>query len=157
VSRNLSLEGRFRAVRVVSRSMMDVVRPTWQSDQPSTDCVNYMVDDNLPAAFWVWPPAPAQDDPTIPAMMVEIHYSAAPKVLDLPAADKTWRDVQGAISVRDRFAMVLPDYVLYRAYMKDSEFGGNGSRSKTHFDLFQGQLMADVQGTLLAQPTAKSA
>jgi hypothetical protein len=157
VSRNLSLDGRFRAVRLVSREIMDVVRPGWQSDIPSTDCVNYMVDENLPAAFWVWPPAPALNDPTIPAMALEIHYSAAPKKLSLPAADKTWKDTQGDISVRDRFAMVLVDYVMYRAYMKDAEFGGNGARAKTHFDLFQSALMADVQGTMVAQPKAKAA
>jgi hypothetical protein len=156
VSRNLSVEGRFRAIRLVSRDMMDVVRPTWQSDAPTTDCVNYMVDANLPAVFWVWPPAPVPSA-QVPKMMLEIHYSAEPKKLTLPAADKTWRDVQGDISVRDRFAMILPDYILYRAFMKDAEFGGNGARSKTHFDLFQGSLMADVQGTLLAQPTAKTA
>jgi hypothetical protein len=156
VTRNVSVEGRFRAVRLVSREIMDVTRPDWQSAPPATDCVNYMVDENLPAAFWVYPPAP---DPSIqvPAMMVEIHYSAEPKKLDLPAADKTWKDTQGDLSVRDRFAMVLVDYVLYRAFMKDAEFGGNGARSKTHFDLFQGQLMADVQGTMVAQPKAKAA
>jgi hypothetical protein len=132
------------------------VRPAWQSDTPATDCVNYMVDVNLPAAFWVWPPAPVGNDPTIPAMSVEIHYSAEPRKLDLPAPDKTWRDTQGDISVRDRFAMVLVDYVLYRAFMKDAEFGGNGARAKTHLDIFQGALMADVQGTQVAQPTAKA-
>lgn len=156
VSRNVSLEGRFRAIRLVQRDMMDVVRPTWQSDVPATDCVNYMVDDNLPAVFWVWPPAPVPSTRT-PAMRLEIHYSAAPKPLDLPAPDKTWKDTVGDLSVRDRFAMVLVDYVLYRAYMKDSEFGANGSRAKTHFDLFQGALMADVQGTLVAQPKTKQA
>ncbi len=155
VSRNMSLDGRFRAIRLVSRDMMDVVRPSWQSDPPATDAVNYMVDVNLPNMFWVWPPAPVPSA-QVPAMMLEIHYSARPRPLDLPADDKTWRDVQGDISVRERFAMVLVDYVLYRAYMKDAEFGGNGSRSKTHFDLFQSALMADVQGTQVAQPTAKT-
>jgi hypothetical protein len=156
VSRNTSVEGRFRAVRLVSREIMDVVRPSWQSDAPATDCVNYMVDVNLPAAFWVWPPAPVPSA-QVPAMMVEIHYSAMPLKLDLPAADKTWKDVVGDLSVRDRFAMVLVDYVMYRAFMKDAEFGANGARAKTHFDIFQSALMADVQGTMVAQPTAKAA
>ncbi|HEY6509738.1 MAG TPA: DUF6682 family protein [Vicinamibacterales bacterium] len=157
VTRNTSLEGRRRAIRLVSREIMDVVKPDWQSAPPATDAVNYMVDVNLPAAFWIYPPAPVGTDPKMPAMSVEIHYSAAPRRLDPPAPDKTWADTLGDISVRDRFAMVLVDYVLYRAYMKDAEFGGNGSRAKTHFDLFQSALMADVQGTMVAQPTAKQA
>jgi hypothetical protein len=156
VTRNTSVEGRFRAIRLVSRDVMDVVKPDWQSASPATDAVNYMTDPNLPAVFWVYPPAPVPSA-QVPAMMVEIHYSARPNALDLPAPDKTWKDVQGDISVRDRFAMVLVDYVLYRAYMKDAEFGGNGSRAKTHFDLFQSALMADVQGTLVAQPKTREA
>jgi hypothetical protein len=155
VTRNTSLEGRRRAIRLVSREIMDVTKPDWQSAPPATDAVNYMVDVNLPAAFWIYPPAPVPSV-QVPAMSVEIHYSAEPKALDLPAADKTWKDTQGDISVRDRFAMVLVDYVLYRAFMKDAEFGGNGARSKTHFDLFQGQLMADIQGSMVAQPKAKA-
>ncbi len=156
VSRNMALEGRRRAVRLVSRDIMDVVKPDWQSVPPATDCVNYMTDVNLPAAFWVYPPAPVPSA-QVPAMMVEIHYSAMPVKLDLPAAGATWQDIKGDLSVRDRFAMVLVDYVLYRAYLKDAEFGGNGSRSKTHFDLFQSALMADVQGTMVAQPSTKQA
>jgi hypothetical protein len=155
VTRNTSLEGRRRAIRLVSREIMDVTRPDWQSAPPATDAVNYMVDINLPAAFWIYPPAPVPSV-QVPAMSVELHYSAEPKKLDLPAADKTWADTQGDLSVRDRFAMVLVDYVLYRAFMKDAEFGGNGARSKTHFDLFQGQLMADIQGSMVAQPQVKT-
>lgn len=154
VSRNTSLEGRRRAIRLVSRDLMDVVKPDWESSPPATDCVNYMTDPNLPAVFWVYPPAPVPSA-LAPAMMVEVYYSAKPVVLEKPAPDKTWKDTQGDISVRDRFAMVLVDYVLYRAYMKDSEFGGNGSRAKTHFDLFQQALQADMQGTLVAQPSTK--
>ena len=156
VSRNMSVEGRRRAVRLVSRDIMDVTKPDWESSPPATDCVNYMTDPNLPSVFWVYPPAPVPSA-QVPAMMVEVYYSAKPDVLDLPAADKTWKDTQGDLSVKDRFAMILVDYVLYRAFMKDAEFGGNGARAKTHFDLFQGALQADMQGTLVAQPSTKQA
>jgi uncharacterized protein DUF6682 len=154
VARNMSLNGRFRTVRLVSRQIMDAVRPGWQSDQPSIDCVNYMTDVNLPDVFWVWPPAPVPS-PTQPAMMVELYYSAAIQRIDNLLVAGTWRDVVGDLSVADRFALPLVDYVLYRAFMKDAEYGGSGARSKTHFDLFQSALMADVQGTQVAQPKAK--
>jgi hypothetical protein len=155
LSRNMSTEGRFRAPRLVSRSIMDVVKPDWQSSPPATDCVNYMVDDNMPGMFWVYPPAPAPTDLT-PPMQVELYYSAKPLPLQLPDPNALWSDVKGDISVRDRFAFLLVDYVLYRAFMKDAEFGGNGARAKTHFDIFQASFMGEVQGTLQAQPKVKS-
>ena len=156
VVRNTSTAGRRRAIRLVSKDVMDVVNPDWQSDPPQTDAVNYMTDPNFPACFWIYPAAPdPQNSALIPAMQVEIHYSAQPAKIDPPGEGKTWKDVLGDISVRDRFAMILPDYIVYRAFLKDAEFGGNGSRAQTHFELFQGALQADMQGTLVAQPSAK--
>lgn len=154
VVRNTSTAGRRRAIRLVSRDLMDVTNPDWESDPPQTDCVNYMIDTNFPACFWVYPAAP-DPSPLIPAMQVELHYSAEPQKIDPPGEGKTWKDVVGDVSVRDRFAMILPDYIVYRAYLKDAEFGGNGSRAQTHFEVFQTALQADMQGTLVGQPSLK--
>ncbi len=157
VTRNTSIEGRRRALRLVSRQLLEAVKPDWETSPPATDCVNYMTDPNMPNCFWVYPPAPVPS-PTQPAMMVEVQYSATPTPLDkMNLADKTWRDVKGDLSVKDRFMIPLVDYVLYRAYLKDAEYGGNGARAQTHFQQFQNSLMADQQGTMLAQPKAKEA
>lgn len=155
VSRNMAPEGRRRNIRLVSREIMDVTRPDWESATPATDAVNYMTDPNLPASFWVYPPAPVPSD-TTPAMVVEVYYSAKPIALDPPGEDKTWHDTVGDLSVRDRLAFILVDYVLYRAFMKDAEFGGNGARAQTHYELFQNALIVDAQGTMVAQPKTKT-
>ena len=155
ITRNTAIEGRRRVIRLVPRQVMDVVKADWESSPPATDAVNYMTDPNLPNVFWVYPPAPVPS-PTLPAMMVEVFYSATPTPLDpMNLAAKTWRDIKGALSVKDRFMIPLVDYILYRAYLKDAEFGGNGSRAQTHFQQFQNALQADQQGTMLAQPKAK--
>lgn len=155
ITRNTAIEGRRRVIRLVPRQVMDVVKADWESSPPATDAVNYMTDPNLPNVFWVYPPAPVPS-PQVPAMMVEVFYSATPTPLDpMNLASKTWRDIKGALSVKDRFMIPLVDYILYRAYLKDAEFGGNGSRAQTHFQQFQNALQADQQGTMLAQPKAK--
>lgn len=155
VTRNMAIEGRRRAVRLVSRQLMDAVKPDWESSPPATDAVNYMTDPNLPNCFWVYPPAPVPSA-TVPAMMCEVQYSATPTPIQpMLLPDKTWRDIVGDLSVKDRFMQPLVDFILYRAYLKDSEYGGNGARAQTHFQMFQNALMADQQGTMLAQPKAK--
>jgi hypothetical protein len=157
VTRNTAIEGRRRAIRLVSRQLMDAVLPNWESSAPATDAVNYMTDPNLPNVFWVYPPAPVPSA-QFPAMMVEVQYSATPTPIQpMNLAGKTWRDIVGDLSVKDRFMQALVDFVLYRAYLKDSEYGGNGARAQTHFQMFQNALMADQQGTMLAQPKAKEA
>lgn len=157
VTRNMALEGRRRAVRLVPRQIMDVVKPDWESAAPATDAVNYMTDPNLPNCFWVYPPAPVPSA-LVPAMMLEVQYSATPMLIQpMNEPDKTWKDIAGDITVKDRFMQALVDFVLYRAYLKDAEYGGNGARAQTHFQLFQNMLMADQQGTMSAQPKAKEA
>jgi hypothetical protein len=155
VTRNTAIEGRRRALRLVNRQLLEAVKPDWETSPPATDAVNYMTDPNMPNAFWVYPPAPVAS-PTVPAMMVEVEYSATPTPIDkMNLDDKTWKDIKGNLSVKDRFMIPLVDYILYRAYLKDAEYGGNGARAQTHFGQFQNALMADQQGTMAAQPKAK--
>jgi hypothetical protein len=155
VTRNTAIEGRRRAIRLVPMQLMDVVKPDWETSAPATDCVNYMTDPNLPNCFWVYPPAPVPS-PTLPAMMVEVQYSATPTPLaPITLANQTWRNIVGNLSVKDRFMQALVDFVLYRAYLKDAEYGGNGARAQVHFQQFQNSLMADQQGTMAAQPKTK--
>src|SRR5579864_468359 len=148
VTRNTAIEGRRRALRLVPRQLLEAVKPDWETSPPATDAVNYMTDPNMPNAFWVYPPAPVPS-PQVPAMMVEVEYSATPTPIQpMNLAGKTWRDIIGNISVKDRFIIPLVDYILYRAYLKDAEYGGNGARAQTHFSQFQNALMADQQGTM---------
>ena len=157
ITRNTAIEGRRRVIRLVPRfQVMDVVKANWESSPPATDAVNYMTDPNLPNVFWVYPPAPvpspqaARDDGG--GVLFRHAHAAGP---DEPCGQDVARRATINFSVKDRFMIPLVDYILYRAYLKDAEFGGNGSRAQTHFQQFQNALQADQQGTMLAQPKAK--
>ena len=52
--------------------------------------------------------------------------------------------VTGNISLRDEYAEPLRHYVLYRAWSKDAEYGGNAALAQAHYALFNSSIGADV-------------
>jgi hypothetical protein len=59
---------------------------------------------------------------------IEIVYSQVPTLI---ASSGT-----PVITVRDIYANALLDYVLYRAFGKDSEYGNQSDRSQIHYKMF---------------------
>ncbi len=60
--------------------------------------------------------------------------------------------VTGNIGVNDIYGNVLQDYVLYRAYMKDSEYAGNAQRAGVHYGAFANALGIEIKATLAVAP-----
>lgn len=108
VNRNMGLNGSTpgRAIRIVSRRIMDSVRPNWHSDQPGVVVENYIYDLQDQTAFYVYPPSPGNN-------YVELNYSKQPDTLT------SENDV---IPVFDVYQSILIDYMLYRACSKDAEY-----------------------------------
>jgi hypothetical protein len=65
-------------------------------------------------------------------MDIEIIYSIAP-------SDITYSS-SVTISLDDIYANAILDYMLYRAYQKDSEYAGNADRSMMHYSSFANAL-----------------
>ena len=58
----------------------------------------------------------------------------------------------GNLGVPDIYGNVVLDYILYRAYSKDSEFAGNQTRAASHYAAFAASLEMEIKATLAVQP-----
>lgn len=144
VIRNTS--GTKRSVRMTVRNILDTQSPNWYNLTGVTEVLHYMYDPRDPKVFYVYPPAASS------GASVEIVYSAYPTDITEPADGVTYSAVTGNISLPDIYGNVLADYILYRAYTKDSEYAGNAQRAQAHYGAFQAALTTEMAGTTGVAP-----
>ena len=108
-----------RAVRTVDRTLLDVASPTWHSMTPTDEVRTYSPDPQNPLLFYVYPPADGTGS-------LEIVYGVIPAEVG----------TSGNISVNDKYAAALVNYVLYRSYAKDAEFAGNQALADSYYKAF---------------------
>lgn len=108
VIRNMGTTGTTpgRAVRLVSRDLIDSIYPNWHSSRPNIVVQNYMVDEEDKTSFHVYPPNSGTG-------RLEISYAYTPANLTTEAS---------TIVINDIYEPVLLDYVMYRAHSKDAEY-----------------------------------
>lgn len=146
VQRNSTVTSK-RAVRICSREILDAQMPNWHNIAGAAEIVHFMYDPREPKAFWVYPPATN-------TAKLEINYSATPTDIAEPAAGSDYTAVVGNISVADIYANSLLDYMLYRVYLKDADYAGNGARAQAHYAAFTTALGIDLKATLSAAPVS---
>lgn len=130
-----------RAVTGIDRKILDSSLPTWHSDANSgSEVKHFTFDARDPKTFYVFPKAPAT------ALYVEIIMSINPTVL---------ASLGSTISYDDIYEAVLIDYVLYRAYSKDSEHTTNMQRSAAHYQAFMNALGLKTRGEIGLSPRMK--
>ena len=110
-----------RAVLPCDRSVLDVFSPDWMAAANNEPIRNWMPDES-PMAIWVYPSRLTAGDQAL------ITYVAYPPTV-------TQSDNLG---VRDAYATNVLNYMIYRAYSKDAEFGGNTELAAAAYALFRG-------------------
>ena len=138
--------GTKRSVRMTVRNILDTQSPNWYNLTGVTEILHYMYDARDPKVFYVYPPAAST------GASVEIVYSAYPTDITEPADGALYSAVSGNISLPDIYGNVLADYILYRAYTKDSEHAGNAQRAQAHYAAFQAALTTEMAGTTGVAP-----
>ena len=138
--------GTKRSVRMTVRNILDTQSPNWYNLAGVTEILHYMYDPRDPKVFYVYPPAAAS------GASVEVVYSAYPTDITEPADGALYSAVAGNISLPDIYGNVLADYILYRAYTKDSEYAGNAQRAQAHYAAFQAALTTEMAGTTGVAP-----
>lgn len=133
------------SVRIVPREILDSQIPNWYNLAGTINAVHFTYDPRDPKVFYVYPPA-------LETTQLEISYSAYPTDVAEPPAGSSYTAVTGNIDVPDIYGNVLIDYVLYRAYSKDSEYAGNAQRAVAHYQSFANALNIEVQGTTGVAP-----
>jgi hypothetical protein len=149
VVRNAAAGSTKRAVRMVNREILDAQTPNWHNLTGTLETLHFMYDPRDPRVFYVYPPA-------LTTTQLDIVYSAYPTDITEPADGAVYTAVTGNISLPDIFGNVLQDYILYRAYSKDSEYAGNSQRAQNHYAAFASALGIEVQATVGVAPNPVS-
>jgi hypothetical protein len=137
--------GSKKAVRLVNREILDAQTPDWHDITGQDEILHYMYDPRDRDVFYVYPPATT-------SAKLDIVYSIYPSDIAEPGNGATWEDVTGNINVPDIYGNVIQDYILYRAYTKDSEYAGNANRAQAHYATFANALGIEISATIQAGP-----
>jgi len=125
VFRNMGIDGTTvgDAITYVDKAFMDAFKPDWHSATASTTVKHYLYDLNNPKVFWVYPKSDGTN-------YVDMVTSINPTAL---AAD-------GDIDLADEYEIALLDYILFRAYQKDSSHTPQDARILGHYKAFLASL-----------------
>ena len=137
--------GTKKAVRLTNREILDAQTPGWHNLTGVGEVLHYMYDPRDPRVFYVYPPATA-------SAQLDIVYSAYPLDVTEPADGSLYTAVAGNIGVPDIYTNALQDYILYRAYTKDSEYAGNAARAQAHYAAFANALGVEIKATVAVGP-----
>lgn len=130
------------AIRKIDMKLLDAQVPSWQNSTASATVKHYMYDVRDVLVFYVYPPA-------TDTASIEMLYSAKPTDI---AEQSSLNSVTGNITVYELFANALCDYVLFRAFAKDAEYGGNLEKAQAHFAAFQNGVGVEASATAVATP-----
>lgn len=139
VVRNMGADGNTpgRAIRIVMREILDAQVPNWHIATAAVEVKHYVYSLLDPKNFYVYPPQPAANQG-----YVEMVYGAAP-------ADAT---LNGPITLDDIYQNVLVDYILYRAYSKDTEYAADQNRAATHQNAYIAALTGKAKVEVGGEP-----
>lgn len=150
VTRNLAATSTKKVVRMVNRAVLDDQRPGWHAEAETVNIEHFMFDPRQPKEFFVYPPASN-------LAQLEVVYSSAPTAHTLTESDLD-PDTGSAevINLDDVYLSPLVDWILYRAYSKDAEYGANEARAAAAYQSFIAVLSAKNQTDAAANPVDMS-
>ena len=125
-----------RAASRVAREVLDAMHPLWQDSGAFPfvkEAKHFCADDVDPGAFYVFPGNDGSG-------LLEVIVAVPPAVLT---------DASQPIGVRDVYANAILDYVLYRAFSKDSEAPSAAERAGGHYAMFSSAI--GIKGTVEGQ------
>jgi len=133
-----------RAIRIVNADILNTQEPDWNDPTVAGDAAHgsivkhYIFDEDDPRNFYVYPGVASGQN-----AFIEIVFSNSPTDL---------ANTSATISVDDIYANAIVDYVLFRAYQKDSEYAGNAQRANQHYQLFMNCIGQGMQAQELISP-----
>jgi hypothetical protein len=130
-----------RAVRIVSREILDAQNPDWHSSTAAAVVQNYIFDPQEPTKYYVYPPNTGTG-------YVEMVYSHLPGEMT---------SLTDTLVVQDIYQTALFDYVMFRAHQKDSDFAAGQAIATTYLQLFLAAIGQRDGGILQANPNLQLA
>jgi hypothetical protein len=98
-----------------------------------------------PRVFQVYPPAAT-------GASVDMTYALYPTDVPVPVDGWPASTVTGDIDLSDTWADALLNFVLFKAYSKDAEFGGNSQLASGYLALFNAAVGSQLQSTATVAP-----
>lgn len=126
-----------RAIRIVSREILDGFNPNWHTDTAKAEVRNYIYTNQDQLAFYVYPPNTG-------TQYVELNYSAQPT--DLTSESQV-------IPIFDIFQSALVDYILFRACSKDAEYAPGLALAQGYLATFTAAIQAKTESEVTNDPT----
>lgn len=117
--------------------VLDAVSGGWRSGAPAREVMHFMYDMKTPREFLVFPPVIAG---------VKVSAMVTPVIVDLT-------NESGIPFVPERWMDALRHFVLFRAWSKDAEFGGNQALAAAHLQLFNDALGVQSKAANEMAPT----
>lgn len=136
--------GRMRAITKVDQVLLDATVRDWQGMTPSAEVQHFCHDLREPGVFLTYPPAAL-------TAALQLVYSAYPAAT-ATASGATAATVTGNIDIPDQWANALRYYVLYRAWSKDAEYGGNAQLAASNYQLFKAELGEQLESAATVAP-----
>lgn len=117
-----------KVIRFVPRKALDDSYPDWHASAKSESVSAYTYDERYPKIFYLYPGTTASHN-------IDLVYSVAPQ-------SKTIVEVEAdaVADLDDIYINPMIDFILYRAFSKDSEYSANINRANTHYQAFMQQL-----------------
>jgi len=150
ITRNVFSGSQKKVVRVVARSVLDDQRPSWHSETQTDNIQHYTYDPRQPKQFYVYPPATN-------VAQLEVIYADAPgaHAMTETELDPANNDNE-VILLDDIYLSPITDWILYRAYSKDAEYGANEQRASAAFQTFNAAIGTKTQVDAAVSPTPGS-
>lgn len=126
------------AVRAVARIDLDTQVPGWHTHKAHTVVQHYMYDIGDLNYFYVYPPQPKDEEFR---GSVEILLAVVPPELE---------KVTDYIALKDYYIPALVNYMVYRAYAKDSDASPNNDLKNQYFAQFQASLGRQIEANTAA-------
>jgi hypothetical protein len=132
-----------KAITQIDRKVLDVQNPSWHTGSGNTAIEHFMYNPADPKVFYVYP---------VPKNTVEIEIAYSQSTTDI--AISNYSSDTATISLDDTYSNAILDYMLYRAYQKDSDFGGNMQKVATHYQSFANSIGLKTRADLVITPQA---
>lgn len=138
--------GRKRRITKISLAQLDAVAPDWRSKPGTLEISHFMHDLTEPRSFEVYPPAAV-------GAQVDMTYSLYPVDVQVAPGAQPASAVNGNTDLPEHWEAALLDYVLFRAYSKDAEFGGNANMATAYLGMFNAAMGTQLESSaLVANP-----
>ena len=118
-------------IRYVPRKVLDDSYPDWHTSVVATKVSAFTYDERDPKTFFLYP-GPAAN------VKVDVVYSVAPQSKTLAEVED--ENTPAIADLDDIYINPLIDFIMYRAFLKDSEYAANANRSQGHYQAFLQQL-----------------